>query len=259
MNIVIISSQRSGSTWLMRALKSENSVLLGEFFNRNLQPHQKISLNNLNLLNLEEKEKDEIIEGLFRGRKATYFIASKLQEKISSLNKHCLMKIHHDQYLHGLYDTEETLQKSDIVIGLYRKNILLSYISYQKAVVTQTWNSKAGLDKNPIKVNWGKNSYNRFYRQKLAAINWIKNYNGKNHTVFSYEEIHENNKSEEEKVKYVVDKINKNTGIKINFNKNYESYLKKENNNLNYSDHFLNPEHFLRDSKEVCFFYEDSL
>jgi LPS sulfotransferase NodH len=260
MNTVIISSQRSGSTWLLKSLMSENSVSLGEFFNTNLQPHQKISLEVLAKLNFDEKEREQILKDLCRSKMPNYSLVKQFQKKILSLNNHCLIKIHHDQYLMGLLDTEKTLQESDAIIGLYRKNILLSYISFNKAISTKAWNSKSGIDKNELKLKWSKSSYNRFYKQKTNAINWIKSYKDDSKFVlFSYEEIHGDNKTEEEKVNYVAKKIFEKTAIKIDYNKNYENYLKRENNKFEYCDHFFNKEDFLRDSKEVSFFYEESL
>jgi LPS sulfotransferase NodH len=238
MNTVIVSSYRSGSSWLLNALKAKNNFSLGEFFNPNIKISQKISLEDFKKFNFEDKK----------------ISFSLIQEFQNELKRYFLIKIIYEQYLIKKNDTEETIKKSDVIIGLYRKNTLLSYISFYKATNTRSWFYSSEINKDELKVEWCVKRYNRFYAQRINFINWIKSHNGENFVMFSYEEIHDNYKTNKEKIEYVVNKIYQKTNKKVFFNENYETYLKKENTNFNYCDHFSNPEDFLKDQKKICFF-----
>lgn len=239
MNLVIVSAARSGSSWLLNAISGNNFVNLKEFFNDAVSPEDKISKENL--YDYYSKPRALKILSKLSINPIDYSLLEDIRNKISQKNKDCIHKVLYESYILNPSNIIKSINTSGIIIGLYRNNILSSYISLKKAVQTNIWSYQNNKSKDKIKIHWDKNDYLNFYHKRVEAINWIKSFSiNKNYCLFSYEEIHDTNKTNCDKIKIIQSKVKDITNFEININTDYKNYLKKEITNNNYIEHFYN-------------------
>jgi hypothetical protein len=131
------------------------------------------------------------------------------------LNKNLLFKIFPPQFLKFDISPIDILNSSDYLIYNYRNDILRSFISFKKAMLTGQWTSthettRKNLGNNTTRIYWDENEYNQYK-------NYILNTHSQFYNIFtlfnkpkisiSYEELHEDFSTNENKFEYIRQKL----------------------------------------------------
>jgi hypothetical protein len=149
-------------------------------------------------------------------------------------NLNLVLKINIGQILKDINLFIYILLKCDYIIFFNRNNKLAQYISDEKSKLTESYtqqsNDKFKIDKNNMKINWNENIYINRIENKNKIYEKIKKFasrNKKSYIEFMYEEIHEQNMTEDQKFIYVKNKIlNIDPQVKLDNSK----IIKKESN-----------------------------
>lgn len=278
MNICILANSRSGSNWMCSIFNQEYYCCCYELYNpvmlveKAIKEYDSISSKNndstitcnyiLHTLYkiIQEYDRDRLnnpsISNNYLDKIINFNIFEQLSSSIYNSGKHFVYKILCHQYEINKKIIDKTIDDTDYIIKLYRNNILDQFISLEKAKNTYVWlSSKDNLtvDKNNYKFLWNEKKYINFYNYTIKSIGWIINsFPNKKSVCFNYEEIHN---QQINKVLYIKNKIDKELNIKLYLNDN--NIFNKENKINQYSDHFSNPEEFLKSYHNIPLYYNE--
>ncbi len=172
-NYVILSSGRSGSTLLTQLLNCHHEILCkGELLNREeLTRRHLTSASNRTISNY-------ILAKLFPPRLRLSCTGFKL---FNEQLEYC--KLSFKQLLSDLY--------SPLLIILYRKNLLETYVSLKIAFQTDIWYSEGGSNQFSVVVNWDEfQHYVKTERRRWKSS--MTSCEGRNRLFVSFEELTEN-------------------------------------------------------------------
>lgn len=217
-SIFILSSPRSGSTWLTYLLsRYPNTDNFGEIFNQDL--------------NNEIKYIPKSPQDYFK------YVLEKII-KSNKQNKNILFSTFLEHSL-GLDLIINLVQVVNVIIFNYRTNVFHQWISQRKAQTIREWRN---VDLTNVKIDWSEELFLDFRNRaeivhKLAELLQQK---GFNIGILNYEEIH-SFQNTKDKIEFINEKLSK---IKIKIDDFAEIDLKKQNLNYDYEKCFNNYDEF---------------
>lgn len=289
--IILCSSPRVGSTFIIQSASSDNTYFsLGEFF---YCSWYATWIKSQVIKQMSDKRSDKIFNYTNWFEQLSFFLYKRtegrfplshypsgvlkfflestneklLTETMEFFNKemqqNTVTKIFISQSSASIsqkettIDLENILKYCDSLISVYRKDILLTWISQKKAKANGLWiiNNEINTGKleesKEFKTTWNKeeylSKYNCILHDYLVMCDLYKNFN-KPKCVIQYETLHK----QKDKVAYLQNIYNKNK-IDITINKNTFSLNKtiKQSKDQNIENHFSNPEEFLKDYDDI--------
>lgn len=288
--IVLCPAPRVGSTFIIHNIRSDNTYFnLGEFFYCNWY---STWIKSQVIKHMSDKRSDKIFnytdwfkqlsfllykrtEGRFplsNSPRVLQLFLKSVNEKLltetmeffnKEMQQNTVTKIFMSQTSASMYqrrrtiDLENILKYCDSLISVYRKDILLTWISEKKASANGLWlinnemNSKKLEKSKEFKTTWNKEEYlsryNCMLNDYLVMCDLYKNFN-KPKCVIQYETLHK----QKDKVAYLQNIYDKNK-IDITINKNTFSLEEtiKQSKDQNIENHFNNPEEFLKDYDDI--------
>jgi LPS sulfotransferase NodH len=260
-NILILAEPRTGSALLCRIISSNsNTINLAEFFGSGYK-HISQHLNRLS----EYVDKRYIL-GVNDYKDMLYKLSVfDLPNQISNFvdidslklflkfnKQNICLKIFNSHCDKQNIDIEELLDMFDAVVLLYRHNLLETFISYERAMDTNIWNSlNKNFDKNKIhKIQWDTEKYRIYYerqintyRKHLRLFNKIN----KPKFVLKYEDV----SSAKNKYLYIQNLLFDNHIHHTIPIKDKDPIDKQSIYNMSVADNFTNPTDFLQDYKHI--------
>lgn len=257
--ICILSYQRTGSSWLCDILSGENTICIQEVFSKDplLFSHtvspllHKIYKMDSNLLETFRKIYQPsnffidpatyivIKNNILKTNPYSINLLYSIQDILYANNYNFVFKIF-PEHIEDM-DLTSILNIADYVIINYRNDMLNSFISEQKAVVSQRWTSLQKERPYLYKIHWDEVKYLEYTEKVINIMNfWLSNVI-REYVLISYEEIH----SSIDKNITIINQI-KNIYKNFNFDLKQQSCLQKENNNINIVDNFTNPKDFIK-------------
>ena len=171
-----------------------------------------------------------------------------IKSSIYSINRNFIFKLFYNHTQKNGIDLNQILNEADYVVLNYRNDLVRSFISLKKALLSERWTS---FNKNIYmeKIQWDRKEYQAYAIDTLASFKKFKDACEKipSKVIYlSYEEIHQLNLSHHEKVKLLNDRF---LQVDPSFDWCFKSEVafQKENYIQNLEDNFLNPEDFLKD------------
>lgn len=292
-NIIIFSAPRSGSVLLSRILSdAPNTINLGEFFSAG-KAHVGKHLNNyiqyihneyalgLELYKplmekLSKLDADKLLHNDWIGinhQISQYLTVDILKAYLQFMeNPNFLLKIFHQHYTNDNHiDIHALVDMFDVVIILYRENLIGHYISFERAMETKVWskgnkkyrsnrmdfsrhtrsaakNHKKPYD-NKTKIKWNINKYIRYYnklQKSYQSFEEISRLSGKPTVVIRYEDLDK----QKDKYQYVQKILDDNNIDHKLIYSNEDPVLKQSVEGLPIEDNFLNPERFIKEFSE---------
>lgn len=276
--ITILTYPRTGSTWLSHALGGNDTFSTTEIFCLNpLKQYWNILFLLKNIYGID-KHILSLFETIYHPKH--FFINTQI---LSSITKNindtkpyskdilqAIQRVVYDKRYNLTYkifvdhmkslklDIAEVEQLSDYIVINYRNDMLASYISLEKGIISGRWCS---MDTIPYqnKMEWNIELYNVYMQKTLSQINRIfalaELLKQTPCVVLSYEAIHSHQK-EQDKINY----INQNfINVDPHFSWSYSDHvlLQKENLIGELADNFYNPEQFLLDLPNIRRYYLD--
>lgn len=260
-NILILAEPRTGSSLLCRIISSNsNTINLAEFFGSGYK-HIPQHLNRLS----EYVDKRYIL-GVNDYKDMLYKLSvfdlpnqinnfvdvNSLKLFIKFKQQNVCMKIFNSHFDQQNIDTQELFQVFDGVILLYRNSLLESFISLQKALNTNIWNSlNKNFDINKIhRIQWDIEEYKKYYKRQnniykkyLAAFNEID----KPKFILAYEDM----SSAKNKYLYIQNLLFDNDIHHTISIKEEDPIEKQSISNMSVADNFINRRDFLKDHKQI--------
>ena len=187
-------------------------------------------------------------------------------------NPNFLLKIFHQHYTNDNHiDIHALVDMFDVVIILYRENLIGHYISFERAMETKVWskgnkkyrsnrmdfsrhtrsaakNHKKPYD-NKTKIKWNINKYIRYYnklQKSYQSFEEISRLSGKPTVVIRYEDLDK----QKDKYQYVQKILDDNNIDHKLIYSNEDPVLKQSVEGLPIEDNFLNPERFIKEFSE---------
>lgn len=263
--ICILTEARSGSSYLSTLLSSDaRYYFLNEFFTpygtENIERHFKIlsqvfskHYNKTHYINYFKVLTKCIENNDFN--KMHNSISTEMFDIIQHyaynfLDKGVLVKIF-DNHLTGQnISYDQLMPKIDAIILNYRRNILLTYISLEKAFVTEQWFVADKQNIKDAKILWDKQKFINFVKHCINRYNTIyqiyKNIN-RPKVVINYEDMH----SSSDLKKYIQNKLDDaKIDIRITFD-NILLPIKQSQQYDTYENYFHNKDDFARDFKSI--------
>lgn len=267
--ICVLSYPRTGSNWLCDLLMGQNSYSAGEIFSEtplnfywNLQflmtsvyAVDKTIVDSFSKIFSPEHfysnpQIKKTVTETIKKTKDLYSIELLLAMKklTYSINSNFIFKLFPIHTQHNGLDYNQILNLADYVVLNYRNDLVESFISFKKALLSERWTS---FDKKIYleKIQWNKQEYQTYATDTLTSFEKLKDACKKTPSkvvYLSYEEIHQPNLSHHEKVKLLNDRF---LQVDPSFNWYFKNEVafQKENYIQNLEDNFLNPEDFLKD------------
>jgi hypothetical protein len=181
-------------------------------------------------------------------------------ETLKKLNKGSILKVLPLSLINNpkLLDL---IKNSDLCIKFYRKNVLETYISQKKAVITGAWSHKESkqknIDKTKIKIIWDIQDYMTYYHNMVKSYNYLFKNNEmefQNCVSINYEDIHSNELTNQEKLDYIKNIIYQvNPEIVLGDNPILSEMIKENPQPSNIEDNFINPEDFIKNKNTTPF------
>ena len=136
---------------------------------------------------------------------------------------------------------KEIINLSNYIVINYRNNLLESFVSEQKSIISQRWTSLQTERPYLEKIEWNEKKYISYVDKTINILNlFLNSIENKKYTLISYEDIHYNI----DKNKMIINKL-KTIYNDFDFKLKNSSVLKKENYINNIEDNFINKEDFL--------------
>ncbi len=263
--ICILSYKRTGSNWLCDTLSANDSLSLYEPFSKDpLSFFYTIHYLLKNVYNVDEEILStflkiynysnffidsnsyvKLINRIIKNKPYSINLLKKIQQKIYEIQKNLIFKVFPEQIDKDII-LNDIVDLSDYIIINYRNNLLESFISEQKSLISSRWTS---LQKERLyleKIEWNEVLYKDYIDRTINSLNYfIKNIN-KKYVLISYEKIHNTNN----KIETINSSIKK---IYPDFIWNFKeiSFFSKENYISNIEDNFINKEEFLLSIKNI--------
>lgn len=170
-NFVVLSSGRSGSTFLTQLLNCHPKV-----FSRG------------ELLNREELRKHKLLKGAQRRTLSNYILARLLPPKVKV--SHTGFKLFNEQLEYSKLSLKELLRDlcSPLLIILYRVNLLEAYVSLKIAFQTDVWYSEQETNQCSIVIDW-RDFQQYVQTEKRRWRNSISSTEGMKKMYISFEEL----------------------------------------------------------------------
>tara|TARA_R110000868_G_scaffold554_2_gene4104 strand:- start:471 stop:1406 length:936 start_codon:yes stop_codon:yes gene_type:complete len=288
--IVLAPCGRVGTNYIMQSIRSDTQYFnLGEFFHHHIQS-LSIKLNIVNIMSDKKSDaifayKDFFNKLFIFFRKNNFKIMSNIPVSFEDLesfidvvnedlyfastkffnnevDKNTITKMfmYNNDFIetkqkNNNIDLENILNYVDNLIIVYRKNLLLTYISETKALENHIWyiDNNVNMDKlqtsKDFKILWNKEDCMerchcvKHWTCKMFEV--YEKFNGRK-CIIDYEILH----SQENKIQYLQELYDKN---KINITINPDKFIQtiKQSKDQKIEDNFTNPEEFLRDYDEV--------
>jgi LPS sulfotransferase NodH len=259
--ICILTYERTGSGWLSDIFNGKDCVSVHEIFS---EDPLLFILNLHKILTKIYNIDDFLLKTLYKIYNPDNFFVdsntySQIKKKILSNNIYdislfdTLQKICYSnnlnlifklfpQHIKNLKDLYKVLDRVDLVIINYRKNVLDSFISLEIAKQTNVWYSQQNRIISKPKIIWNENLYKNYYDSIHNKILFFRNVLSKykNSMILSYEDIHEEINDYNAKLEYINNKL---YCMDISLDLNQLEIFKKQNNTI-YSDIFENYEDF---------------
>ena len=143
----------------------------------------------------------------------------------------------------------EILKDENTKVIVLQRNLIDTYISLKKVGITNRWRE---LDTTDLKIEIDNDDFLDYYeRMTMLYRNIFELLGDKDYLLLSYEELHGNSgeKSDLEKVKYVIWRIKKELGVKLELDKEHFTDLRlmfKQDKNLHHSEKITNYKSFLK-------------
>jgi len=260
-NILILAEPRTGSALLCRIISSNtNTINIAEFFGSG---YAHISQH---LHRLSEYVDQKYILGINDYRDMLHKLSiSTLPNQINKFvdvnslklflqfkKQNICLKIFNSHFFQQNIDTEELLDMFDAVVLLYRYNLLDAFISLQRALDTDIWNSlNKNFDKNKIhKIQWDTTEYNRYYKRQTNVYSkhlTLFDKVNKPKCILAYEDI----SSARNKYLYIQNLLFDNHIHHTIPIKDKDPIEKQSISNMSIADNFINPTDFLQDYKHI--------
>jgi len=244
--ICILSYERAGTTWLCTALNTRQTWCIFEIFSRN---PALFYWNLLTFMKLGDCIPQPIIEAfekifdpqnlfvdaLSHTKIKNNMVASKpysinliksFQQAAYSKNRMLCFKIfpyHFDENV----TVEDVISLSDYIVINYRSNVLETFLSWKLAVRTGAWSSLDKQDRLATpNVVWEEKEYLDFYNRTVSYIkHWEEIAKKKPNVILCYEDIHNENRTENEKATYVKEQI-KHMGLDMDVS--FKNHFQKQ-------------------------------
>lgn len=260
-NILILAEPRTGSALLCRIISSNtNTINIAEFFGSG---YAHISQH---LHRLSEYVDKRYVLGVNDYRDMLHKLSvSTLPNQINKFvdvnslklllkfkKQNVCLKIFNSHFSQQNIDTEELLDMFDAVVLLYRYNLLETFISLQRALDTDIWNSlNKNFDKNKIhKIQWDTTEYSRYYkRQTNIYRKYLTLFNSVNKPKFilKYEDM----LSTANKYLYIQNLLFDNDIHHTIPIKEKDPIEKQSISNIPIKNNFINPTDFLQDYEQI--------
>lgn len=259
--LCILSYQRTGSSWLCDILGGENTISLQEIFSRdpllfnytlsillsriyNVESSIIDTFNKIyNLSNffVDNKSYIQIKKNILEKKPYSIELLKTIQKKVYDKKFNLIFKIF-PEHIEEL-SLKEIINISDYIIINYRNNLLESFISEQKSVLSQRWTSLQTERPYLEKIEWNEKKYLSYVNKTIDTLNlFLNTIEDKKYVLISYEDIHFNNVN---KNKIIVDKV-KLVYNDFDFKLKNSSLLKKENYIKNIKENFINEKDFIK-------------
>lgn len=261
--ICILSYQRTGSSWLCDILSGENSIGIQEIFSKDpmlfsytlslvlnkiykVKPSIVNAFNkiyNINNFFVNTSNYNQIKKNILNNKPYSIDLLKDIQNISYNNNYNLVFKIF-PEHLDSV-SLDQILDISDYILINYRNNLLDSFISEKKSLLSQRWTSLQVERQYLEKIEWNEKEYTSYVDKVIFSIDYFLK-NTKEHVLISYEKIHEC----QNKIDYI------NMTIQ-NFYKDFDwkfkdkSILEKENYITKIEDNFLNKEDFLRSYRYI--------
>lgn len=263
--ICIFSYKRTGSNWLCDTFSGQDSISLYEPFSKDplaffytlfflLKDVYKVDneildayvkIYNYSNFFIDPSSYTKLMHRILEKKPYSIGLLKTIQNKFYQIEKNMVFKIFPEQIEDDI-SLEKITNLSDYIIINYRNNLLESFISEQKSLISHKWASIQTERKYLEKIEWNEYAYTQYVKNVIASLNYlIKNIN-KEYVMLSYENIHKSiNKTD-----YICNTIKK---IYPNFKWNFkqQSVFSKENYITNIEDNFLNKEEFLKSINNI--------
>jgi len=258
--ICILSYKRTGSNWLCDTLSANDSLSLYEPFSKDpLSFFYTIHYLLKNVYNVDEEILStflkiynysnffidsnsyvKLINRIIKNKPYSINLLKKIQQKIYEIQKNLIFKVFPEQIDKDIV-LNDIVDLSDYIIINYRNNLLESFISEQKSLISSRWTSLQKERPYLEKIEWNEVLYKDYIDRTINSLNYfIKNIN-KKYVLISYEKIHNTNN----KIETINSSIKK---IYPDFIWNFKeiSFFSKENYISNIENNFINKEDFLK-------------
>jgi hypothetical protein len=170
-----------------------------------------------------------------------------------------VFKIFPEHLLNNGLVIDDIENMSDYIIINYRNDMLSSYISESKAMLSGRWSSTETTKEYQDRIYWNMDHYNSYVQYTLKEkISILENYFKqikKPCIKISYESIHNHN-CQIDKINFIRQQL-MNVDKNFNWTFNENNIFAKQNNTKNIEDNFYNKDEFLRDLPSIKrFIYE---
>jgi len=261
--ICLFSYQRTGSSWLCDIMADGQTISLQEIFSKDpmlfshamsliLNKIYEVEPNIINTFNKIYSTSNFFIDpityikiknNILEKKPYSIDLLKNIQNIIYKKKYNMIFKIFPEHL--DMVSINDILSITNINIINYRNNLLDSFISEKKSLLSQKWTSIQKERKYLEKIKWDEKEYIKYCDIVINKLNYFQN-NINKYVLISYEEIHTNkNKNEfiKNKIKYIYNDFD------LNFKRN--SILEKENYIINTEDNFINKEEFLLSIKNI--------
>ena len=286
--ITIISYPRTGTSWLVHALGGRYTFPTTEVFCSNPLEHyynflflMKIHKYDTHIIDLFKKiyhpsnfDKDPVIDKISsRGKIYSLQLLQSLQSEAYSSGRNCVFKIFTEHItssslaytspqplILNQISIEQLFHLSDLIIFNYRNDLLGTFISNIKCLISDRWNSENTDKKYLEKIDWSLIKYNKYLEQTIphidTLIEWSSRQTCSKNLSMIYEHIHRFS-THVEKVAYIKQRL-MNLDDQLQWNFNWDYLYVKENYVANIQDNFTNPEEFIADLPLIRRYYHNT-
>jgi len=257
--ICILSYKRTGSNWLCDTLCGDNTICLYEPFSKDplsffytlfilmknvylvdqeiLDTYCKIF--NYSNFFIDKDSYSKLLTKILQNKPYSINLLKKIQQKAYETGNNLVFKVFPEQIDRDI-SLKEILNLSDYIVVNYRNNLLDSFVSEQKSILSLRWTSLQKERPYLEKIQWDKKQYDIYVMHTINNIDYFVKNIDKKYVIISYENIHSSNN----KIEYIKNTI-QNTYSDFIWNFKEKSFFSKENSIRNIEDNFLNKEEFL--------------
>jgi len=187
----------------------------------------------------------KLISRIIKNKPYSIKLLKKIQQKIYEIQKNVVFKVFPEQINEDIL-LKNIIDISDYIIINYRNNLLESFISEQKSLISHRWTSLQKERPYLEKIQWNEKTYNDYISKTINSLDYFLKNANKKYVLISYEQIHQSNN----KIK-AIDACIKNIYPDFTWNFKEVSFFSKENYIINIEDNFINKEEFLLSIKNI--------